>query len=174
MVRFKLAQIDAAIEDFDRAEELDPRITPYLWQRGLAYYYGERYEEGARQFEVDLAVNPQDLEETLWHYLCLAQSRGFDQARSLLLPVRHDPRRFMATIYQLYAGAIAPAALLKSIQQDGDRGCFYGHLYLGLYFESRREPEAAREQLAIAVDRYPLDDYMWHLAVVHQHQRQWV
>lgn len=43
MVNFKLARIAPSIQDFDRAEELDASITPYLWQRGLSYYYAERY-----------------------------------------------------------------------------------------------------------------------------------
>ena len=57
MTYFKLGHIAAAITDFDRAEHLNPALTPYLWQRGLAYYYAERFADGARQFEVDLTVN---------------------------------------------------------------------------------------------------------------------
>jgi hypothetical protein len=34
MVKFKLGQI----AEFDTAEKLEPRIIPYLWQRGLSYY----------------------------------------------------------------------------------------------------------------------------------------
>lgn len=37
MVYFKLANIEASIQDFDQAEKLDANITPYLWQRGLSY-----------------------------------------------------------------------------------------------------------------------------------------
>ena len=62
MVSFQLGEIAAAIEDFDRAEHLNPALTPYLWQRGIAYYYTERFEDGAGQFEKDLAVNGHDVE----------------------------------------------------------------------------------------------------------------
>lgn len=72
MVNFQLAKIDESIQDFDMAEQLDNRIKPYLWQRGLSYYYAERFAEGAEQFEIDLTVNAQDVEETVWRYLCIA------------------------------------------------------------------------------------------------------
>src|SRR5262245_34164770 len=73
MALFRLGNITAAIDDFDRAERLDPALTPYLWQRGLAYYYAARFEDGAKQFEADLTVNGHDVEETVWRYLCQAQ-----------------------------------------------------------------------------------------------------
>src|SRR6187200_1952625 len=76
MAYFKLGHIAEAITDFDRAEHLNPALTPYLWQRGVAYYYAERFADGARQFEVDLTVNQHDVEETVWHYLCQAQLQG--------------------------------------------------------------------------------------------------
>ena len=49
MIYFKLGHIAEAIADFDRAEHLNPALTPYLWQRGLAYYYAERFADGAKQ-----------------------------------------------------------------------------------------------------------------------------
>jgi hypothetical protein len=36
MMQFKLGRIAASITDFDRAEQLNPALTPYLWQRGLS------------------------------------------------------------------------------------------------------------------------------------------
>ena len=61
MVSFKLGEITPAIADFDRAEHLNPALTPSLWQRGIAYYYAGRFEDGARQFEIDLTVNGHDV-----------------------------------------------------------------------------------------------------------------
>ena len=54
MVYFKLGKIAESIQDFDHAEKLDIQITPYLWQRGLSYYYAERFTEGVKQFETDI------------------------------------------------------------------------------------------------------------------------
>lgn len=181
MVQFKQAQIAASIQDFDRAEQLDPTITPYLWQRGLSLYYADRFEEGAAQFEVDLTVNAQDTEETVWRFLCMARLHGAEEARRELRPVRHDPRPIMRPVYDLYAGACTPADVLAMGVKIGntrseslhDRSRFYSHLYVGLYYEATNRPDLAQEQIRIAVDRAPLDDYMGHLAGVHAQLRGW-
>ena len=95
MVSFQLGEMTPAIADFDRAEHLNPTLTPSLWQRGIAYYYAGRFEEGARQFEIDLTINGHDVEETVWRYLCQAQVQGAPAARAGLLPVRNDARPVM-------------------------------------------------------------------------------
>ena len=46
MALFQLGSVASSIDDFDRAERLKPALNPYLWQRGIAYYYAERFEEG--------------------------------------------------------------------------------------------------------------------------------
>lgn len=171
MVKFKLAKIDESIADFDHAETLEPRLLPYLWQRGLSYYYAERFEEGAKQFEVDLTVNAQDVEETVWRYLCIARLKGVTEARNSLLVVKNDPRLVMRSVYELYAGNCAPNDVLVAGQKEGKRGNFYSHLYLGLYYEVESDQAQSRQYILKAVDEYPLDDYMWHLAGVHQKLR---
>jgi tetratricopeptide (TPR) repeat protein len=173
MVYFKLAQIAKSIQDFDRAEQLDPAITPYLWQRGLSYYYADRFEDGARQFEIDLTVNSQDVEETVWRYLCIARLKGVEAAHDSLLLVKNDPRPFMRQIYNFYAATCTAEEVLAAGEQAANRGKFYSHLYLGLYFEVADQPQQAREQFAIAMTHYPSDDYMGHLARVHRQLRGW-
>ena len=37
MVFFQLGDIAPAMADFDRAEHLNPALTPSLWQRDIAY-----------------------------------------------------------------------------------------------------------------------------------------
>jgi len=171
MIQFKLGRIAASIDDFDRAEQIRPTITPYLWQRGLSYYYADRFADGARQFEVDLRVNAQDVEETVWRYLCQAQLHGAEAARQELLPVRNDPRPVMATVYDLFAGACEPEALLAVATDRRER--FYSHLYVGLYFEVQRDEERAGQHITEAAAMQLLDDYMGWLAIVHQRQRGW-
>lgn len=171
MMQFKLGRIAGSIADFDRAEQINPALTPYLWQRGLSYYYAARYDEGARQFEVDLEVNGQDVEETVWRYLCQAQLQGAETARGGLLPVRNDPRPVMATVYQLFAGACDTEALLAVARDRRER--FYSQLYAGLYFEAEGNAERARRHITQAAEMRVLDDYMGWLAIVHQRQRGW-
>jgi tetratricopeptide (TPR) repeat protein len=173
MANFKLAQINESITDFDRAETLEPRLLPYLWQRGLSYYYAERFEEGAKQFEVDLTVNAQDVEETVWRYLCIARLKGVTEARNSLLVVKNDPRLVMRSVYELFAGNCSTNDVLIAGQKEGKRGNFYSHLYLGLYYESESNSEQSRNYILKAVNQYPLNDYMWDLARVHQILRGW-
>lgn len=171
MMQFKLGRMAASIADFDRAEQIQPGLTPYLWQRGLSYYYAVRFADGARQFEVDLQVNGQDVEETVWRYLCQAQLQNAEAARESLLPVRHDPRPVMATVYQLFAGACDTETLLAVARDRRER--FYSQLYVGLYFEAERDAARARRHITQAAEMQVFDDYMGWLAVVHQQQRGW-
>lgn len=43
-------QVEASVQDFDRALQLSPQMRPYLWQRGLSLYYLGEYQEAAKQF----------------------------------------------------------------------------------------------------------------------------
>ena len=173
MVKFKLANIDESIADFDTAEQLEPSITPYLWQRGLSYYYANRFTEGASQFEVDLTVNSRDVEETVWRYLCIARLRGTSEACKSLLTVKNDPRLVMRRVYDLYGGNCSIEDVLSMGNPFDKRSNFYSHLYVGLYFEVSNQPEQAQFYITKAADSYQIDDYMWHLALVHKILRGW-
>jgi lipoprotein NlpI len=173
MTYFKLGHIAAAITDFDRAEHLNPALTPYLWQRGLAYYYAERFADGARQFEVDLTVNQHDVEETVWRYLCQAQTQGAPAAREGLLPVRNDSRAVMGWIYKLFAGECAVETVLTQHRDAGQREQFYTHLYIGLYYEAKRDVARACQHITQAATMQVVDDYMGWVAMVHQRLRGW-
>ncbi|QHO46742.1 hypothetical protein HN51_016227 [Arachis hypogaea] len=65
-----------------------PRV-PDPWQRGLSLYYLDRFEEGAEQFRLDVAQNPNNTEESIWCFLCEAQLYGVDEARKPYLEVSH-------------------------------------------------------------------------------------
>ncbi len=85
----------------------------------------------------------------------------------------NDPRLVMRSIYELYAGNCLPNDLLAAGQKEGKRGNFYSHLYLGLYYEAESDQERSRHYILKAVNDYPIDDYMWYLACVHQMLRRW-
>ncbi|MBE9006871.1 hypothetical protein IQ259_17805 [Fortiea sp. LEGE XX443] len=174
MIQFQLAKIDESIQDFDTAEKLDSRLKSYLWQRGLSYYYAERFAEGAQQFEIDLTVNTNDVEETVWRYICMARLVGTNAASKSLLTVKNDPRRVMQFVYDLFARKCTPDEVLKVGQSEGIRGQFYSHLYVGLYYESESNLNLAQEYIVNAADKYQIDDYMWYLSKVHKKLRAWL
>jgi len=185
MTYFKLGRMVESLRDYNKAEELNPQLTPYLCQRGLSYYYLGKYAQGARQFEIDLSVNSQDVEETIWHFLCIAQLEGIKEAQQCLLPVRYDPRPVMRKIYQVFAGHYSPENLLLSEKTNTLRDNLYTHLYLGLFYEAHRGEipilevgktiasniEKSRFHINEAI-KCEIDDYMWYLAKIHQQLRQ--
>jgi tetratricopeptide (TPR) repeat protein len=175
MVYFKLGKIEESIQDFDRAEQLDPGLTPYLWQRGLSLYYADRFAAAVNQFEIDLTVNAQDVEETVWRYLCIARLRNVTEAQNSLQVVRTDPRPVMRQVYELYAGNTSPEEVLEGWESARDR--FYSSLYVGLYYEATGDQEQSRSHIAQAVQvfetEYKNNDYMGYLAIVHQQLRGW-
>ncbi len=173
IVAFKLGEIAAAIADFDRAEHLDPALTPTLWQRGLAYYYAGRFADGVRQFEIDLTVNGHDVEETVWRYLCQAQLQGVVSARASLYHVHQDRRPVMGWIYRLFAGECDAAAVLAQYQAATRQELFYSHLYVGLHGEAAGDAERARQHIVEAAAMQMVDDYMGWVAIIHQRLRGW-
>jgi lipoprotein NlpI len=70
-----------------RALKEQPQLGPFMWQRGIALYYDRQFEEAARQFRQDVAVNGNDTEEALWAFLAEAQLNGADVARTQMLKV---------------------------------------------------------------------------------------
>ena len=84
---FRHARIAECIADFDRQVQMQPARAAEHWQRGIAYYYAGEYEKGARQFELHRTVNPQDVENAAWHFLCLvrAPNGSVEAARKQLL-----------------------------------------------------------------------------------------
>ncbi|XLR60863.1 hypothetical protein HN51_004133 [Arachis hypogaea] len=87
--RTNQGDVSGSLVEFDRAIELDPRQKAYLWQRGLSLYYLDRFEEGAEQFWLDVAQNPNDTEESIWCFLCETQLYGVNEAQKRYLEVSH-------------------------------------------------------------------------------------
>lgn len=170
MIYFKLGRLLESLQDFNKAEELNPQLTPYLWQRGINYYYLGKYAKGARQFELDLSVNSQDVEETLWRYLCIAQLENSLSARECLLPVRYDLPFFMRQIYRLFAGKSSVEIILDTFNNHELRDLFYINLYLGLYYEAQKDQKNSIFYIDKAID-CKIDDYMWYLAYLHRQLR---
>ena len=88
---FYLGNIEQSIADFDRVIELIPNQEPRHWQRGISYYYAGEFAKGVAQFELHQTVNPQDVENAVWHFLCQARLNGLETARESLIPICLDP-----------------------------------------------------------------------------------
>ena len=173
---FKAGDMTASIQAFDRAAQLDRSLEPQLWQRGIAHYYAGRFDDGAQQFELHRTVNPRDVENSVWHFLCVAASEDFDAARAALIPVEGDSRVPMTEVLALFRGTgsaedVESAADRATSAGRGGGPSFYAELYLGLFYEARGDAARSAEHIANAVRQQQPRNYMWHVARVHQELR---
>jgi len=165
---FENGRFAESADAFDSLAKADPAQAPYLWQRGIALYYAGRYNDCRRQFESHRTVNPNDVENAAWHFLCVARAESPAKARAALLPVGPDARVPMRQVYQMFRGTLTPEQVLSAAGSQPD-GQFYAHLYLGLYFEALGMKDRALEHIKIAAaDRFERDGgYMHMVARVH-------
>ena len=168
VVDFENGRFAESAAAFDSLAKAAPAQAPYLWQRGIALYYAGRYDDCRRQFESHRTVNPDDVENAAWHFLCVARAESPAKARAALLPVGPDARVPMREVYQMFRGTRTPEQVLSAAGSQPD-GQFYGHLYLGLYFEALGMKEQALEHIKIAAsDRFAASGgYMHMVARVH-------
>jgi lipoprotein NlpI len=165
----KLGKFTDAVADFDKFLELEsnPMAAADHWRRGIALYYAGKFDAGRKQFDLHRTVNPQDVENSAWHYLCNARANSPKKAREDLIPVTKDGRVPMKEVLELFAGKIKPQDVLAAAEKAGLEGemlteaRFYANLYVALYYESEGDAKKAREYLTTAVEKYKIGHYMW-------------
>ena len=176
MTAFEKGEVEESIKLFDAAEEADPRYATRLWQRGLSYYYADRFKDARKQFLMDVAENPNDTEEAVWHLLAMARTEGLAKARPQMIKMGRDPRRVMRTVEEAFRNGDAESiGALEAIATDGGAGDrFYASLYRGLLAEAAGQPKVSADWISRAVDNREYaasGDYMYALAKVHQSRR---
>lgn len=172
-VHYKLGKFAASLKDFDKFLELAPKESNGHWRRGITCYYAGAFDEGRKQFEGYEKVDTNDVENAVWHFLCVARASGVEKARAALLKIGKDGRVPMMEVYALYGGKIKPEDVLTAAQAGNPAAekqssqLFYAHLYLGLYYEVMNDPKKAQEHMALAAEKYKIRHYMGDVAVVH-------
>lgn len=166
-----------SVAAFDRLIKLQPDARPGLWQRGLALYHADKFKEGREQFEVHQTVNPNDVENAAWHFICVAKADGVEEARKHLIPIKGDSRVPMKEVHDLFAGTGSVDAVMKAAgagdESERRNQLCYAHLYLGLYFEALGDVAKAREHMVKSAVDYKMDHYMGKSAQVHVKLRGW-
>ena len=178
MSAFSANRVEESIEIFDKILTVQPTSKPYLWQRGLSLYYAEKFEAGADQFATDVSVNPNDTEESIWYFMCVARKEGFNAAKGKLLKVGPDRRPVMRAALQLFQGETDEVALqaLADGKNNNESDLFYANLYLGLWREAQGDATGAKSFITTAANsKYGTQsgDYMADLAKVHVKRRGW-
>lgn len=169
----KAGRASDAVACFDAFLERRPDFKPHHWRRGIALYWAGSYKEGAKQFEGYQTVDSNDVENGVWHLLCVARAEGLAKARESALSVRSDPRVPLAEVWELFLGRGSESAVLRAVDagEPSERELrarrFYAHLYLGLFADIEGRLDRAIEHLELAVERHPLPGYMHDVARVH-------
>ena len=168
VAEFEQGRFAASAAAFDELAQMLPDRAPELWQRGIALYYAGRFTDCRRQFEAHRMVNPDDVENAAWHFLCVAREQNPVAARAALLPVGPDARVPMRQVYDMFRGVVSPEAVMKAAGSSPG-GQFYGNLYVGLYFEAIGERALAMRHIkSAAVERFDAaGGYMHMVAKVH-------
>jgi hypothetical protein len=165
---FEKARITESAAGFDKVAQLVPAMAPQLWQRGIVLYYAGRYKDCRAQFESHRTVNPNDVENAAWHFLCVARAESPEQAKKALLPVGPDPRVPMRQIFEMFQGRRPPDDVIAAAGATAESQ-FYAHLYVGLYAEALGNKRLASEHItAAAAERFAAaGGYMHRVAKVH-------
>lgn len=111
MQLFRNGDVSKSIDYFNFAEQNDKSITPFLWQRGLSYYYNQQFDKASQQFRIDVSVNPFDVEEIVWDIASqLQHSQIQDPTKEVIFPIPNqlslppgskDRRRIMVRLFQI-------------------------------------------------------------------------
>jgi lipoprotein NlpI len=169
---FRAGKIAESVADFDKFVQLQPQAANQQWERGISLYYASEFDKGAKQFEDYQKFHDQDVENSVWRYLCVARTSGVEKARSTLLPINNDPRAEMMVIYKLYQGKLTRDDVLAAISKDPpnrerlNQQLFYAHLYVGLWYEAAGESEQAKKHI-LEAEKHKIGHYMWDVAHVH-------
>lgn len=167
----------ASVDDFDKLIELQPGRSDSLWERGISCYYAGDYADGAKQFLDYQNYHDQDVENSVWRYLCLAKAEGLVKARDTLIAIERDPRPGLQEVLEMYRGNVTPEKLLGQMEQTqltGEAAAgyrFYTLLYVGLYYVAEGKDDLAAKYLKLAADPKLLEagpsrisTYMWDTA----------
>jgi lipoprotein NlpI len=177
-VNFQRGTMTESVQDFDAYVKRQPAAASRQWERGIALYYAGNFKEGAAQFELYQTFHDNDVENSVWRFLCMVPTVGVEKSRAVMLPIKDDRRIPMMKVYDMFRGKATPEQVLAHVTADDPQGdvlsgrLFYAHLYLGLYLEAVGEKRQARKYIALAADRklasHPrINGYMWDVARIH-------
>lgn len=149
---------DAAYEAFDSVLELDPTYNYARLNRGIALYYGGRYQLAQDDLLAFYQDDPNDPFRLLWLYLVewkidpkkayVALMQRYNQAEQSL---------WGWNIVKFYLGKISYGLLMKRLQEDAmDNTSLAEHLsetdfYLGKYYLSLGDKESAAALFKLTV-----------------------
>ncbi len=173
-IYLRAGKVEWAVRLFDRYLKSKRQDLPQLWQRGIALYFMGEYQAAASQFEVHRTVNPNDVENAAWHFLCVAKAESPSEAKAKLLPAPGDPRPPMDEVLKMLSSGDQKIVTNKVESlpigsKERESAQFYGDFYLGLYADATGRPDDARKFMYKAAENAPRN-YMGDVARVYAKQ----
>ena len=173
---FLSGKVNESIVCFDKANKLNEMQAPHNWQRGCALGCAGKFAEGAEQFGLHHDVNPNDVENSAWYFLCVAKSKTVAAAQASIIDSKGDRREPMMSVLKMLQGTLKPDEVLVAAKANTKEGperklaLFYGFLYVGLYYDSIGEGEKASAALDSCL-AHAGKDYMGRTAQIYKEQR---
>lgn len=173
---YRAGRVKESLPLFDRVVELVPEQASRNWQRGLALCTLEEWKEGAEQFKTHHEVNPDDVENSAWYFLCVAKLDGLEAARKTVIPSRGDGRQPMMSVLAMLKGELEPEKVMQAAIDntiagaERERAKFYADLYVGLYYDSLGDDAEAAKFLERSLT-YDSAGYMVDTARVYLEHR---
>ncbi len=174
-VLYLAGKAEESLPLFDRANALMADRAADNWQRGIALGTCGKWAEGAKQFKMHHDVNPNDVENSAWYYLCVAKSESMEAAQKSIIPSGGDARQPMMAILQMLKGEIKPEEVLAVAEKTAagparKEAMFYGELYVGLYYDSIGNAAEAEKHLRASLN-YGQKHYMSDTSRVYLQHR---
>jgi len=157
---FGAGEMKTSAEVYSKMLEIRPEIKPQLWQRGLALYYAERYEDGVDQFDTHQTHNSQDVENSVWQLLCKSKLSSVEEARKTMIQIEHDSRIPMKQVFDMFAGTGSPEEVIAASGYDAEKiqrngTTYHAWLYVGLFHEMMGDQESSIDAMKTALKCKP-------------------
>ena len=177
-LNFQRGRMAESVRDFDAYVKRQPAAASRQWERGIALYYAGDFKGGAAQFELYQTFHDNDVENSVWRFLCMVPTEGVEKSRQVMLPIKDDRRIPMMKVYDMFRGKATPEQVLANVTADDPQGdvlsgrLFYAHLYLGLYHEAIGNKKEAEKYIRLAAQESlktnpRINTYMWDVARIH-------
>lgn len=174
IARHSLGQSDRAIDDYNRALELDPRDSYALYNRGLLYLEGEQYQFAIEDFSQSLKLRPDNIDGYERRAEAYGSIGALSQAIADITRILHDkPEDELFLVWRAnlqaergdFAAAERDLASVRAVNPSGIL-LLRGEAFLSW---AKKDPQAALEKLQAALAREP--GHPWTLALIAESQQ---
>lgn len=173
----RLGQLQDAVDAFDEVKELSYGQR-YAWQRGIALYYLDRFDEALSDFTESISKYERRFEEVATEERIMGAAAARLAGKALELPTDlKETRPIFRILLDIFEGG-SPTEFKKIVRNDRDQmqRILYSHYYTGIYWESRGDPVRANAHITLADRRAKLQtetDLILSLPELHLKLRAW-